>query len=119
MPAEAAVHWQRSFEIDQRTDAGKLQVCPFPRFAQQIELKQLLSRARNQLHEGKTAAVQGQAVADLQSTGADFRAHDQLNRPGRRLNAFDGASFFDNACEHKQRAPPACRLRGIHAARRR
>src|SRR5439155_7756339 len=57
MPAEAAVHRQRSFEIDQRTDAGKLQVCSFPRFAQQIELKQLLFRARNQLHDGKTAAV--------------------------------------------------------------
>ena len=56
--------------------------------------------AARELYDGQTAAVDGDAVPELQTASTEVGFDDQPDGTRGFLDAMDGACFFDDATEH-------------------
>lgn len=99
MAMDTAVREEGSLQIDEGAGLEELEVGAGPGFAQEIEAQGFTAVG---LHDGKAAAVDGDALADLCALSAGARAQGEFDRFLALAHELDGSRFFDNSSEHIQ-----------------
>jgi len=100
MAAQFAVGAKGTFEIDEGTGLGELEIGAIPAFLEQVELDEAGLSAHGNLNRRQAAAINGHAIAHFKAVAANLGAHSQIDGPFRGEDFFNNAGFLYNTCEH-------------------